>query len=94
MCIQQTIILEPLRVGIIIPIHKRKSADLTDPKGYRGITLISGFAKVLDAVLKERIIPILKAADIPDVLQGFQKNRSCPQIMAALEMIIAIRNSK
>ena len=94
-CIQQTIIPEPLRVGIIIPIHKKKSADLTDPKGYRGITLISGFAKVLEAVLKERILPILRAADIPDVLQGgFQKNRSCTQIAAALEMIIAIRNSK
>ena len=39
--------------GLIVPLHKK--GDLDDPNNYRGITLISCFAKLFTSVLNERL---------------------------------------
>ena len=42
------------RVGLIVPIWKRKG-DVNDPVNYRDITLLSQVLKLLDRVLDARI---------------------------------------
>ena len=41
--------------GLIVPIHKK--GDRSDPNNYRGITLISAFAKLFSLVLRNRLNP-------------------------------------
>ena len=46
MCIQEGWIPKEWRMGLIVPIWKRKS-DVHDPGKYRGITLITQVLKLL-----------------------------------------------
>lgn len=85
---------EAMTIGTIIPIHKKKTPDKTDPNGYRGLTLLSTFAKVLEAFIKDKITNTLQDTDVPDALQGgFQQNRSCAQIASVLDMVIEFKAS-
>ena len=78
-----------LKKGLILPFHKGKGKDTQDPKNYRGITLTSTFAKLLELVLKPSMDKSLKADCIPDEQQfGFQKNHSCIMTSCTLELII------
>ena len=59
--------------GVIIPIHKR--GDITDPNNYRGITLISCFAKLFTSILNERLKQWAETNDIlTDAHFGFKPN--------------------
>ena len=55
-------------MGLIVPIHKKGSYD--DPNNYRGITLISCFAKLFTSVLNNRLKK--KWADDNDVSSDAQ----------------------
>ena len=50
-----------LKKGLILPFHKGKGKDTQDPENYRGITLTSTFAKLLELVLKSSMDKSLKA---------------------------------
>ena len=39
--------------GLIVPIHKK--GDTADPNNYRGITLISTYAKIFSLILRNRL---------------------------------------
>ena len=39
--------------GLIVPIHKK--GEISDPNNYRGITLISTFAKIFSLILRNRL---------------------------------------
>ena len=41
--------------GVIVPIHKYKKGDKSDPANYRGITLVNVTAKVFSLILRNRI---------------------------------------
>ena len=54
MCMQEGRIPKEWRMGLIVPIWKRK-VDVHDPGKYRGITLLSQVLKLLERVLDARI---------------------------------------
>ena len=72
--------------GIVIPAHKGKSRDPLLKKSYRGITLTSVLAKVLELVLMERISPLLEDAGVPQISQtAYKKEVSCQDSIFAIK---------
>ena len=64
--------------GIVIPAYKGKGRDPLLKKSYRGITLTSVLAKVLELVLMERISPLLEDAGVSQISQtAYKKGVSC-----------------
>ena len=73
--------------GVIIPIHKR--GDITDPNNYRGITLISCFAKLFTSILNERLKQWAETNDIlTDAQFGFKPNCSTVDAIFILNALI------
>ena len=58
-----------LRVGIVIPIYKRKGKDPLNVSSYRGITISSVFAKLYERLILDRMSPIVDILNLPDCLQ-------------------------
>ena len=54
-CMEEGRIPKEWRMGLIVPIWKRKKGDVHDPGKYRGITLLSQVLKRLEWVLDARI---------------------------------------
>ena len=64
--------------GILIPIYKGKGKDPLVPTSYRGITLTSVIAKSFEILLLDRMLPILKDRNIPQLTQiAYQRGVSC-----------------
>ena len=64
--------------GILIPIYKGKGKDPLLPTSYRGITLTSVFAKTLETLLLDRMLPILGDHCTPQLTQtAYQRGVSC-----------------
>ena len=76
---------ERLKLGIVTPIWKKN--DKKQPSNYRGITVISTVGKILEVILRDEMIPILK-----DSQNRFQKGftRGTSPLNAALIMHEAI----
>jgi hypothetical protein len=72
-------------IGHVIKLTKK--GNLKECKSYRGITLLSVVAKVLNIILLTRL---LKAVDekLREQQAGFRKDRSCTDQIAALRIII------
>ena len=84
-----------LKTGLILPFHKGKGKDEQDPRNYRGITLTSTLAKLLELVLKPRLEKSLYENNIPDEMQfGFQKGHSCMLTSCTLELVIECNTSQ
>ena len=61
--------------GIIVPIPKK--GDLTDPMNYRGITIMSVFAKIFSTILNNRLMLWSENNNVVNQCQfGFMKNKS------------------
>ena len=83
-----------LKEGLVVPIHKGGAKDPSVPGNYRGITLTSVLAKLLELLLKPKLILHLKEYQIPDLLQsGFQQERSCTLTAKALDLVIELSRS-
>ena len=65
---------DTLKLGILTPVYKRKGLN-TEAKNYRGITILPVITKVLEAVLRSKIQPIINAQQNP-LQRGFTKNSS------------------
>jgi hypothetical protein len=64
--------------GILIPIYKGKGKDPLIPTSYRRITLTSVIAKSFEIILLDRMLPILKDRNIPQLTQtAYQRGVSC-----------------
>ncbi len=73
---------------IIVPIHKK--GDKSDPSNYRGITLLSCFAKLFTCILNQRISTWCENNDvISDAQFGCRKGRSTIDAVFILHSIIA-----
>ena len=72
-------------IGNLIKLPKK--GNLKEYKNYRGITLLSVDAKVINRILFTRL---LKAVDeqLREQQAGFRKDRSCTDQIAALRIII------
>ena len=82
--------------GLIVPIHRK--GDKGDPNNYRGITLISTFAKIFSLVLQNRLNSWCEANDIFNDFQfGFRNQRitsDCIFILHSLIQKVLKQNSK
>ena len=72
-CMEEGQIPKEWRVGIIIPIWKKKG-DVQDPGKYRGITLLSHVMKLLERILDHRI-RVRVEPHIGEEQQGFRQGR-------------------
>ena len=75
--------------GIIVPIHKK--GDINDPNNYRGITLVSCFAKLFTSVLNNRLKQWSTENDvITDAQFGFKSDHSTIDAIFILKYLIDI----
>ena len=73
--------------GVVVPIHKK--GDFDDPNNYRGITLISCFAKLFISVLNKRLETWSKENDnSSDAQFGFKANHSTIDAVFILKFLI------
>ena len=73
--------------GLIVPIHKKGSYD--DPNNYRGITLISCFAKLFTSVLNNRLKKWADDNDVSSDAQfGFKSDHSTIDAICLLKYLI------
>ena len=60
----------------VLPIHKK--GDRTDPSNYRPVSLTSQVCKVLESIVKDKVVEHLKTNNIlSDNQHGFREGRSC-----------------
>ena len=73
--------------GLIVPIPKK--GDLSNPSNYRGITLISTFAKLFSLIIRNRVNQWCENQNILDDNQfGFRDGRSKADCIFILQSII------
>ena len=71
--------------AVIIPILK-PFKDKSDPASYRPISLTSALTKVMQRMIKARLVPYLEANNlIPNTQSGCRENRSCDDHLVKLE---------
>ena len=75
-CVREGRVPKEWRLGLIVPIWKRKG-DVHDPGNYRGITLLSQLLKLLERVLDARIGRRVDG-DFGEEQQGCMKGRGTP----------------
>ena len=79
--------------GIIVPIPKK--GDLTDPKNYRGITIMSVFAKIFSTILNNRLMLWSENNNVVNQCQfGFMKYKSTVDCVYILQSLIERSLSK
>ncbi|KAK6729694.1 hypothetical protein RB195_006628 [Necator americanus] len=81
------IIPDSWRHAIIIPLHKRLS--VTDPRNYRGISLLRVMYKVLEQIILDRLIKHGKETT-RDEKAGFRPGRSTIDKMFIVRRLIKI----
>ena len=73
--------------ALVVPIHKK--GDTSDPKNYRGISLISCMCKLFTSVLNSRLLSWSEDNDIiTDAQFGFRPNHSTVDAIFALNTIV------
>lgn len=83
------IIDEVLTMGDKVPVYKGGGKDPFSMHNYRGITLTSVIAKVLDFLVLERMQDILKEAEIPHIdWLAYRKKISCAEAVFASQETI------
>ena len=71
--------------AVIIPILKPYK-DKTDPASYRPISLTSALTKIMQRMIKARLVPYLEKNNLlPDTQAGCRTNRSCEDHLVKLE---------
>ena len=88
-CMQEGRIPKEWRMGLIVPIWKRKG-DVHDPGKYRGITLLSQVLKLLERVLDARIRRRVEG-DFGEEQQGYRKGRGTADGMYVLRQMVEKR---
>ena len=72
---------------LIVPIHKK--GEISDPNNYRGITLISTFAKILSLILRNRLNDWCEREHVFNEFQfGFRNERSTSDCIFILNSLI------
>ena len=55
--------------GLVIPIPKGQSKDLTNPSNYCGITILSNMSKMLEKLISKRIMELEPPPSLNAVLE-------------------------
>ena len=88
-CMRQWKVQEDWRIGLIVPIWKRKG-DAQDPGKYRGITLLSHIMKLLERILDKRLREKVEHK-LGEEQLGFRKGRGSTGGMFALRQLVEKR---
>ena len=88
-CMQEGRIPKEWRMGLMVPIWKRKG-DVHDPGKYRGITLRNQVLKLVERVLDARIRRRVEC-DFGEEQQGFKKERGISDGMYVLKQMVEKR---
>ena len=80
---------DPFKIGIIVPVYKGGGKDPLDTNSYRGITLTSVLAKVLESLLLTRLQNHLAEKGLPHLNQtAYRRRVSCVEaIFSTLEVV-------
>ena len=79
-----------MKSGIITPVYKRHGRDPLKTDSYRGVTLSSVIAKLLELLLLNRMRDMLSDAGIPHYNQSaYRKGISCSDAIFATQEVIA-----
>ena len=91
-CFDFSVIPKPWTMSIIKPIPKSSSTDPCVPLNYRGISLLSCAAKIMSAILNNRLSDYYNDHGlVVDEQNGFRKGRSCAEHIFVLTTIIRHR---
>ena len=76
-----------LKCGITVPVYK---GSRKDPGSYRGVTLSSVIAKVLEILVLDRLQILFLEAGVPHPNQSaYQKRVSCANVIFSTQEVIA-----
>ena len=90
LCVQIEYIPRNFRKGVQVPLYKGKNTCPLSTDNYRGITLLSTFNKLFEAILWERIQPWWFDSQATSVLQGAaRKGFSCVHTALTLQETIS-----
>ena len=78
-----------MKMGVLCPLYKGGGKDPLETGSYRGIALTSVWAKLLEILILQRLLPIMEDLDLPHINQtGYRKGNSCADaVFASLEVI-------
>ena len=83
-------ILSVLKAGIVVSVYKGGAKDPLKVDSFRGVTLTSILAKVLEFLIVERLQSFLLEAGLPHINQSaYQRGVSCAQAIFATQETIA-----
>ena len=84
-----------LKMGIITPVYKGGGKDPLDTNNYRGVTVTSVFAKVLESLLLPRLQCHLANKGIPHTNQtAYRKGVSCAEAIFSTLSTYSNKNEK
>ena len=86
--IEREVVPEVLKMGDIVLVYKGGGKDPLRMDSYRGITLTSVIAKVLESLVLERMQDILKEAEIPHINWSGYRKISCAEAIFATQETI------
>lgn len=87
--VELVVVSDALKMGLVVPVYKGGGKDPLKVNSYRGATLRSMVAKVLEFLMLKRLQMVFLEANLPHVNQtGYRKSVSCADaIFASLEVI-------
>ena len=88
--VELEVVPDALKTGLVIPVYKGGGKDPLKVNSYRGVTLTSMVAKVLEFLVLERLQMIFLEANLPHINQtAYRKSVSCADAIFATQEVIA-----
>ena len=81
-----------LKVGVVTPVFKKKGSAV-ESRNYRGITILPIFTKILEAVLRQKLKPLIEEKQ-NNLQRGFTQNSSPMNCSLILEEVIREHKDK
>ena len=88
--IELEVVPDVLKRGVVVPVYKGGGKDPLKADSYKGITLVSMVAKVLEFLVLERLQVVFDEADLLHINQtAYRKSVSCADAIFATQEVIA-----
>ena len=88
--VELEVILDVLKRGVVVPVYKGSGKDPLRVDSYRGVTLSSMVAKVLEFLCLQRLEVVFLEADLPHVNQtAYRRSVSCTNAIFTTQEVIA-----
>ena len=88
--VELEVIPDVLKRGVVVPVYKGSGKDPLRVDSYRGVTLSSMVAKVLEFLCLQRLEVVFLEADLPHVNQtAYRRSVSCANAIFTTQEVIA-----